>query len=196
MNQTNISVINFPEFIIKNSKKKDLELLGDFKLHLAYTIIEFSNNYLNLYDELINKCNIFIEKCYPCLIKIKFYLSLLEIKDKNQTNKYEYEKCTHIATIIDFNNLNHLIKKIYEIMNYDLEIDNHKIIDIANIHGKDENVFLNSLIIKYENNTEKQFNNNHNQIIIQFNNIINFILLEIINVNEIITGINITSNNW
>ena len=192
----NTSVINFPEFIVKNSKKKDLELLDEFKMHLAFTIVEISNNSLYLYDDLINKCNIFIDKCYPCLIKVKFYLSLLEIKDKNQTNKYEYEKCTHIATFVDFNNLNHLIKKIYEIMNYDLEIDNHKIIEIANIHGKDENVFLNSLIVRYENNKEKQISTNQNQIIIQFNNIINFILLEIINVNEIISGVNITSNNW
>jgi hypothetical protein len=29
------------------------------------------------------------------MMKIKSYLSLLEIKDKNQTNKYEYKRCTN-----------------------------------------------------------------------------------------------------
>ena len=189
-------ITNFPQFMIKNSNLKDIELLNDFKLYLNTIIAEFSNNYLYSYDDLINKSTIFIEQCQS-LMKVNFYLSLLSIKDKNQTNKYEYEKCLSIATFTSINYISNVTQKMYDFINIDLEIDNDRIRTISKIHGgNSESAFINSLIRNYENNIREQTVSNHNKIISHFNMIINFLLLEIISINEIIKEVNITSNNW
>lgn len=195
MAQNNAMFTGFPEFMINNSQKKQtVELLNDLKTHLNFMITEFLNIFVNSYDDLISKCKLFIDNYYKQLMKIKFYLSLLEIKDKNQTNKYEYERCLRTATFINFANLVLIIQKIYEFINFDFEMENQNIIDIAKIHDK-EDEFCNSLIIKYEKNIDKQIINQHDIIIIKFNNYMNIILLEILSINEIVKNINISSNN-
>ncbi len=174
MNQITI-ITNFPQFMIKNSRLKDIELLNDFKLYLNTIIAEFSDNYLYSYNDLINKSTLFIEKSQS-LMKVNFYLSLLSIKDKNQTNKYEYEKCLSIATFTSINYINNATQRMYDFINNDLEIDNDRIRTVAKIHKNGESVFINSLINDYENNVDKQTVINHNKIITHFNMIINFLL--------------------
>ena len=189
-------VPSFSKFMISNCVKKHNELLNDLKSHLTLMINEFSNCYLNSYDNLNDKCELFIDNGYSNLTKIKFYLSLLIIKDKNQTNKYEYEKCLQIGSSLNCNNINYTIQSMYSFINNDLEIESQNILDIAKIYGKEENTFLNSLIIKYEKNVNDQIINNHNDIITKFNKFLNNILLEIVCINEIIKNVSSSSNNW
>jgi hypothetical protein len=196
MSQNNTLITNFPKFMINNKQKNQIELLNDLKIHLNFTINEFSNITLNSYDELIIKCKLFMDNFYSYLIKIKFYLTLLEIKDKNQTNKYEYEKCLQFTTFNNNNYISYIIQKIFEYNDNDLVINNKKIQDIAKIYNKNDDLYLQSLIITYEKNINDQINNSHNEIILQYNNIINNILLDILSVNEIIKDVNISTNNW
>lgn len=182
-------LMHLSQFMIINSKKKSTELLSDFKIYLSEIILILSNNYTDSHDDLITKCKVFIDSLYNLLMKIKFYLVLLEIKDQNQTNKYEYEKCLNSTSFINFNNISHIIQKLHEFTNNDLEIHNKKLLDITKMEKP-------ILIDEYKENFNQLIINTHYQMIMQYNNFINHILLEVLCVFEIIKNVSITSNNW
>ena len=184
------------QFMITNSKKKPTELLDEFKIHLNHVVTTLSNNFLDSYEDLIIKWKSITDSICELLIKIKFYLLLLEIKDKNQTNKYEYERSFNSISSINFNNISHFIQKIFEFANNDLEANNDTILDLTKMYDKNNDSKISSLIDEYKININCIIINGHDQIIIQFKNFINHILLEVLCVVEIIKDVSISSHHW
>ena len=198
MNTNIVLGTEFPEFIKNNYHKKDKELLNDFKNHINYVIIQISNNYLISY-ETFNDNNFIFNDLYISLIKIKFYLTQLEIKDKNQTNKYQYEKCLQTASLININNISRILEKVHCFGDNDLELENETIINISKISSNLNNSFddhCQKLITKYKDNINKQVINNHTLKVLEYNNFLNYILIEIVGINEIIKDVNISTNDY
>jgi hypothetical protein len=201
MEQTKINNINFANFMIINSKKNQNELLEEFKNHINHCINEIPNNYTDSYEDLIIKSKTFSNNFYFLLIKIKFYLSILEIKDESQTNKFAYGRCCEVASFIHFTNISHICQKLYHFIDNDLDIDNEKICNISKMYTCNKSDCLNNEDIinnqkdninNYKDNVNKQIVDSHQQCIRQFNNYIDTILLEILCVNEIIKNIYIS----
>ena len=188
--------MSLPQFMVLNSSKKHSELLNDFKYHLNQIITTLHEDYTDSFDNLLQNCKVFTKSLYDKLMKIKFYLLLLEIKDQNQTNKYEYERCINSISFINFNNITHLIQKMHGFIDNDLEVCNEKILNITKMLNYEQDRVKNTLVTQYENNFNQLTLNDHDQIIMQYNNFINNILLEVICVNEIVKKITISSQSW
>lgn len=183
--------MSLSEFMIINSTKKEIDLLRDFKIFLNEIIIIISNSQATTYDDLQIKTNLFEEAIYNSLMKIKFYLQILEVKDKNQTNKCEYENSLMTLSFIKLFEIEHLLSQINKIINNDLDAQLSTIMNISKIYKDEPNEAL-KFINKYEIISDELKINRHKQAILMYNNLINNILLQIICVNEIIKNINIT----
>lgn len=184
--------MSLAEFMMINSTKKEIDLLREFKIFLSEIIIIISNSQATTYDDLQIKTNLFEEAIYNSLMKIKFYLQILEVKDKNQTNKCEYENSLMTLSFIKLFEIEHLLSQISKIINNDLDAQLSTIMDTSKIYNKDDPTEALKFINKYEIITNELKINRHKQAILMYNNLINNILLQIICVNEIIKNINIT----
>ena len=180
---------NNNNFIIENSEKSTKVLLNDFKNHVNNTINFFKDKYIISFEVLHDNCNRCMTDGCLLLTRINFYLRMLEEKDKNQTNKYEYMKC---IDIIQNGNRTMNLLNLTDLITFSLHENETRILNLAKL-SKDAHVNLN-LIDEYNINSNKISIIQNDHLINQFNCAVNDMLLNIIRIKEIIKDIYIGDN--
>lgn len=156
--QTNNKSINIGEFIKISNSKKNIELLTSLKKQITISIDFFvENNNINNYIELSSQMSNIKQKEYENMIKIKTYLSLLEIKDTNQTNqinKYEYEKCTNLPLLCNLTYFSSYFEDFEKVI-IDMQIEkNMSLLKISTFDAKKNEYLFGDLIYLYDRKIE------------------------------------------
>ena len=185
----NINIVpDLGDFFKSDLNTNETNLLKNLKNEIQSALDFFIGNYMidtSSFDEKITLC----EKIgYSHIMKIKSYLTLLDIKDKNQTNKYEYERC------IDHPMLKNLIifLNFFDELKKDLVEDNiENLIDISKIK-KDTPELLDDLMtnITTKNTNKKKSAMN------SYTGFLNQLILHLCYIKEVLRNVHITSNMY
>jgi hypothetical protein len=187
MSEYNIVTPNISEFIISSQKKKPLILLSELKAVLIETINLLGDSYANSSETLINKCEKSIKEYYYKFMQIKFFLSILIIKDKSQTNKYEYEKCFELSIFMNVSQTDDFLAKMYEYIAFENDFNKFSILNLSKINKNDP-----TCKISFDTYNQKTKEHAKTELTSKFNNLLNHILINIVTLNEIISPIYIT----
>jgi hypothetical protein len=190
--QTNNKRCNIGEFIKISNSKKNIELLTSLKKQITISIDFFvENNNINNYIELSSQMSNIKQKGYENMIKIKTYLSLLEIKDTNQTNKYDYEKCTNLPLLCNLTYFSSYFEDFEKVI-IDMQIEkNMSLLKISTFDAKKNEYLFSDLIYLYDRKIEIK----KKEILSEYNIFINQLILTLFTINEILQNISISDNS-
>jgi hypothetical protein len=188
MQQPNI--INIGHFIKQEIIKKNNVILDNLKKEINISIDFFvENNNLNDYDDLALLIAKIKSEGYEHMMKIKSYLCLLEIKDKNQTNKYEYERCTNLQLLSNLTYFSTYFEDLKKSV-VDIEIDKN----LSLLKTKKEDICTSTMqnaVDFFQTKVELKKNEN----IGEFTIFINQIILCLFTIKEILKDVSISDNN-
>jgi hypothetical protein len=190
--QTNNKIVNIGEFIKIENSKKNIELLSSLKKQINITIDFFvENNNISNYVELSSKISNIKQKGYEHMIKIKTYLSLLEIKDKNQTNKYEYEKCTNLSLLCNLTYFSSYFEDFGKVV-FDMQIEkNMSLLKIPTFDANKNQELFNDSIYFYDVKIELK----KNEVLSEYTIFINQLILTLVTIKEILQDVSISDNS-
>ena len=138
---TTLSIIpNNSAFMIANAGKSMTVLLNDFKILIDATIAFFCTKHIDSHESFYEMCNDCLDNGYPLLIKIDFYLKLLQDNDENQGNKFRYTECLHIFK--ECCDIRSFCENICKFINDDNIVKHHEILDKAKITRHSPNKIL------------------------------------------------------
>jgi len=185
-------IINIGEFIKNESIKKNVEVLDSLKKQINTSIDFFvENNNINNYIELVSQKSNIKQKGYENMVKIKSYLSLLEIKDKNQTNKFEYEKCTNFSLLYNLSYFSSYFEDLEKVI-IDMRID--KNISLLKIPTFDANINK-TLFLDSKDLFDIKIELKKNEIICDYTIFINQLILTLVTIKEILQNVSISDNS-
>lgn len=175
-------------FYMSIMNKSDVDLLTGLKVEIDNAINFFSK----INNITVDDIDSLEDTGYALLYKVKSYLMLLELKDENQTNKYDYAKCLTeqcIDSPQQIYNLGICIKKLIS----DANIDN--VLHKAKVNKKDVEVQA-TLGKELEEQHIKRINIISKDLLLAFINFINSTLLSLIKIKEITKKTYISYNNY
>lgn len=192
-------IVNIGAFLQKEFEKKNTEILCNLKKEVANAINFFLNKNNNVnYDELINNISEIKLIGYEHINKIKSGLDILEIKDKNQTNKFEYEKCLSLKLIV---NLTYFSSYFEELRKLIIDIDIEKNITLLETQCKinendmsyERQILIDSLYRKTESLFDEKIKLKKNEILGEYTIFINQIISTLFSIKEILKDITINN---
>lgn len=175
-------------------KKKDIELLTELKTEIDSAFTFFCSLYADNYAETKVNINLALTTGYNYLIKIKSYLSLLIIKDSNQTNKYSYEDCLNKGGIIFI--LASYIESLTSIIKNENNTKIDLVIDISKVAKNIETLNSSNLNENIETYYNEKINFIKHEAVLHYANLLNHIILGIETARQILKNVHINENGW
>ena len=189
-------IVNIGLFLKNEMNNKPVVILDNLKKEINGAITFFTdNNNIKTYDEVITNIQNIKLKGYESMMKINSYLSILLIKDKNQTNKYEYEKCmssTLISKLTYFSTYFEDLKKPIIETEIDKEISLCK-----NLPKDDDDTEKKSHFLNFKLGFDNKILLKKTEILGEYTIFINEIILALYIIKEILKDVSISeSSSW